>query len=223
MFGGAAACRSNAVAILENPDHCFILVAALRPASSLLDIGDTLTIHAAFNGPGDCLPSDTTSAGVRWSSTTPASVVIDPVTAHVTARSPGWSEIYVHPVASQAVLGLAWVDVREPASADSLISIIRNGTPDSATVVLEDATGTVTRSQTVATNGSLCWNTALADSVQYSALVYFPTAASGIQSPRTWVTHRALATTHTWIITVTTTAPSTPTVLVQGVTPDRGC
>ncbi len=115
MLGAAAACRSNAVAILENPDHCFILVAALRPASSLLDIGDTLTIHAAFNGPGDCLPSDTTSAGVRWSSTTPASVVIDPVTAHVTARSPGWSEIYVHPVASQAVLGLAWVDVREPA------------------------------------------------------------------------------------------------------------
>ncbi len=123
MLGAAAACRSNAVAILENPDHCFILVAALQPAASLLDIGDTLTI----------------------------------------------------------------------------------------------------RSQTVAASGSLCWNTALADSVQYSALVYFPTAASGIQSPRTWVTHRALATTHTWIITVTTTAPSTPTVLVQGVTPDRGC
>src|SRR2546426_3289830 len=28
MLGAAAACRSNAVAILENPDHCFILVAA---------------------------------------------------------------------------------------------------------------------------------------------------------------------------------------------------
>ena len=220
---GVAAAACSSTAIPENPDRCFILVAAVSPASSLLDIGDTLTLHAAFNGAPDCLPPDTTAAGVGWSSTTPASVVIDPVTAHVTALSPGWSEIYVHPIASQAVLGLAWVDVREPASADTLISIIQNATPDSATVILEDATGSVVRSETVGANGALCWNTALADSVRYSALVYFPTAPSGIQSTGSWVTHTALSVTHTWIITVSTTAPSTPTVHAQGVTPDRGC
>ena len=220
VLGAVAACSNPAN---PRPDHCFILVADVSPAFSVLDIGDTLTMHAAFNRAPECLPPDTTAAGVRWPSTTPASMVIDPVTAHVTALSPGWSEISVHPVASQERLGLTWVSVREPASADTLISIIQNATPDSATVVLEDATGTVVKSQTVGANGALCWNTSLADSVRYSALVYFPTAPAGIKSTGAWVTQRALSVTHTWIITMTTTAPSTPAVLAQGVTPDRGC
>jgi hypothetical protein len=220
VLGAAAACGDPANPL---PDHCFIFVAAVSPAFAVLDIGETLTMHAAFDRAPECLPADTTAAGVRWSSTTPASVAIDPVTAHVTALSPGWSEIYVHPVASQETLGLTWVYVREPASADTLISIIQNTTPDSATVVLEDASGTVVRSQTVGANSALCWNTALADSVRYSALVFFPTAPAGIKSTGAWVTKRALSITHTWIITVTTTAPSTPAVLLQGVTPDRGC
>jgi hypothetical protein len=216
----AAACGSRDII---NPDRCFILVARLEPAAPVLQLGDTVTMRASFfpNVAPECLPSDTTAAGLRWISSDTGAITVDAAAGRLTARRPGWAQILVLPVGSGRVLGTTFAQVLEPGSADSLISIVANHTSDSATVVLEDASGGLLRTVTLGASGSTCWNTPLSDSVRYSAQVYLPTGVTPIGSK--WVVPGALAVTHTWRVAIDSQPSSLPTLDLAGVTPDQGC
>ena len=219
LIATASACRSSDII---NPDHCFILVAQLQPADPALHLGDTVTMRATFSQSvaPECLPADTTAAGLRWISSDPASIALDQVTGRLTGLRPGWAQIMVVPVGSGRVLGTTFANVLEPPDADSLISLVANHTSDSAIVILKDATGGLLRTLTLAAFGSTCWNTALSDSVQYSAQVYLPsTTTIGTK----WVVHGALAVTHTWRVTIDPQSSTVPTLDLAGVTPDQGC
>jgi hypothetical protein len=218
----AAACRSSDVI---NPDHCFILVAQVDPAAPVLQLGDTLTMRAKFshNVSPECLPSDTTAAGLRWISSDPASITVDPAAGRLTALRPGWAQVLVVPIGGGRVLGTTFAKVLEPPGADSLISIVANHTVDSATVVLKDATGAILRTVTLGALGSACWNTTLSDSVQYSAQVYLPADSGATPIGTKWVVRAALAVTHTWRVAIDPQSSTLPTLDLAGVTPDQGC
>jgi uncharacterized protein YjdB len=91
----AAACNAGGDSKIDMVDRCFILVAQVSPALPHLQVGDTVTMRAAFfqNVSPDCLPSDTTAAGLRWVSTDSAALPIAAVTGLLTARSVGTSQI----------------------------------------------------------------------------------------------------------------------------------
>jgi hypothetical protein len=218
----AAACRSSDII---RTDRCFILVAAVQPAGPVLQIGDTMTLRASFfpDVAPECLPRDTTVAGLRWVSSDPGALTIDPVAGRLTARRPGWAQIIVEPVGGGGVLGTTFASVLEPPGADSLISLVANLTSDSATVVLEDATGGVLRTVTLHASGVTCWNTPLSDSMRYSAQVYLPDTSGAIPIGAKWVVHKAFASTHTWQVHIDPQTGALPTLDVAGITPDRGC
>jgi len=222
MLAVLAACRSSDAV---NPDHCFILVARVSPAEPILHVVDTVTMHATFSHDvaADCLPPDTTAAGLQWVSANPAVVSFDAGLSRLTAVRPGTAQIMVMPAGAFRVLGTTFASVLEPPGADSLISLVENNTPDSATVVLEDANGAVLRSVTLAATSSTCWNTALSDSVHYSAQVYFPAQPSATPIGAKWVVHVALAVSHTWTVAIDPQTSGLPTLDLAGVTPDRGC
>jgi hypothetical protein len=222
LIATAAACRSSDVI---NPDRCFILVAQVDPAAPVLQLGDTLTMRATFshNVSPECLPSDTTAAGLRWISSDPASITVDPAAGRLTALRPGWAQILVVPIGGGGTLGTTFAKVLEPPGADSLISIVANHTADSATVVLKDATGGILRTVTLGALSSTCWNTTLSDSVQYSAQVYLPAPSGATPIGTKWVVHGALAVTHTWHVAIDPQASTLPTLDLAGVTPDHGC
>lgn len=218
----AAGCRSSDII---RADHCFILVAGVVPAGPVLQIGDTMTLRASFspNVSPDCLPRDTTAAGLRWISSDPAALTIDPVAGRLIAQRAGWAQIIVEPVGGGGVLGTTFAWVLEPPGADSLISLVANLTSDSGTVVLEDATGSVLRTVTLHAAGVTCWNTPLSDSVRYSAQVYLPGTSGATPLGAKWVVHRALASTHTWQVNIDPQTGALPTLDLAGITPDRGC
>jgi hypothetical protein len=222
VAAAAAACRSSEII---RTDRCFILVAAVEPEVLVLQIGDTMTLRAAFfpNVSPDCLPRDTTAAGLRWVSTEPAALTIDSVTGQLIGRRPGWSQIIVEPVGGGGVLGTTFASVLEPPGADSLISLVANLTSDSATVVLEDATGSVLRTVTLHASGVTCWNTPLSDSVRYSAQVYLPGTSGATPIGAKWVVHGAFASTHTWRVNIDPQTGALPTLDLAGIQPDRGC
>ena len=203
-------------------------LALLQPPEPHLNIGDTLTMRATFD-PGvarQCLPPDTTAAGLRWW-TANGVVAIDSLTGHLTALHPGLGLIYLAQVGvSDAALGSTGADVLEPAGADSVVTIVRNLTGDSAWVILEDGTGVVQRSQTVGARDSACWVTSLSDSVRYSVTIRPPPPPIGSDSTMArWVTHSALEFNHTWRIAVeSTTVQSvrTVTVILFALAPDPG-
>src|SRR5256885_15285973 len=87
LIATASACRSSDVI---NPDHCFILVAQLQPADPALHLGDTVTMRATFSQSvaPECLPADTTAAGLRWISSDPASIALDQFTGRLTGFVP---------------------------------------------------------------------------------------------------------------------------------------
>jgi len=122
MVVAAAACRSSDVI---NPDRCLIFVAQIDPAAPVLQLGDTVTMRATFSHSvsPECLPTDTTAAGLRWISSEPAAITVDPTAGRLTARRPGWAQIMVVPVGGGRVLGTTFAKVLEPPSADSLISV----------------------------------------------------------------------------------------------------
>jgi hypothetical protein len=221
LIATAVACRSSDVI---NPDHCFILVAQVDPAAPVLQLRDTLTMRATFshNVSPECLPSDTTAAGLRWISSDPA-ITVDPAAGRLTALRPGWAQIMVVPVGSGRVLGTTFASVLEPPDADSLISLVANHTSDSATLVLKDATGGILRTVTLGALSSTCWNTALSDSVQYSAQVYLPAQSGPTLIGTKWVVRAALAVTHTWRVAIDPQSSTLPTLDLAGVTPDQGC
>ena len=217
----AAGCRSSDIIRI---DRCFIVVAHVVPAEPVLQIGDTMTLRASFspNVSPDCLPRDTTADGVRWISSDPAALTIDPVAGRLIAQRAGWAQIIVEPVGGGGVLGTTFAWVLEPPGADSLISLVANLTSDSGTVVLEDATGSVLRTVTLHAAGVTCWNTPLSDSVQYSAQVYLPLSGATPIGTK-WVVHAALGATHTWLADIDPQSGALPTLHLAGVTPDRGC
>jgi hypothetical protein len=197
--------------------------ALLQPSHPSLNIGDTLTMHATSWVPRlDCLPPDTTAAGLRWW-TNNGVVAIDSMTGHVTALRPGGAAIWLTPVgASDVVLGLTYAGVFYPPSADTVVTLIRNHTGDSAWVVLRDATGAVQRAQTVAARDSTCWVTALSDSLLYSVTIRPPPQPPGSDSSTArWVTPTFA---HTWLIAVDSvrTLNATVTVFLGAVSPDPG-
>jgi len=217
-----AACRSSDII---RTDRCSMLVADVEPAGPVLQIGDTMTLRASFfpDATPDCLPRDTTAAGLRWVSFDPAALTIAPVVGRLTAQRPGWAQIIVEPVGGGGVLGTTIASVLEPPGADSLISLVANLTSDSATVVLEDATGSVLQTVTLHASGVTCWNRPLSDSMRYSAHVYLPGTSGATPIGAKWVAHRALASTHTWRVNIDAQTGALPTLDLAGITPDRGC
>lgn len=221
-----AACQSSDVMI--NPDRCMILVAQVIPDGPVLQIGDTMTLHATFGGrSGPCTPADTTPAGLRWLALDSGAVAVDTVTGLLRAHRPGWAQIIVvprgGPPGGGRMLGTTVASVLEPAGADTLTSLVANLTSDSATVVLSDAVGTTLRTVTLAAQGATCWITALSDSMQYSAAVYLPGQSGTTSLSAQWVVHRAFASTHTWQVRIDPQSAGLPTLDLAGVTPDRGC
>ncbi len=160
------------------PVACGFVVnlALLQPSSPRLNIGDTVTMHATWDQAvaRQCLPPDTTAAGLRWW-TDNGVVAIDSMSGRVTALRPGGGAILLSPVGTyNAVLGSTNAGVLYPPSADTIVTIIRNHIGDSAWVVLQDATGAVQQSQTVGPRDSTCWVTPLSDSVRYSVTIRPP-------------------------------------------------
>ena len=75
--------------------ECPLNNALLRPSEPRLHIGDTLTMHAtSWVRRAECLPPDTTAAGVWWWSER-AEVAIDSTTGHLTAMRPGFGAIFL--------------------------------------------------------------------------------------------------------------------------------
>jgi hypothetical protein len=106
--------------------------------------------------------------------------------------------------------------VREPPSADSLISTISNASADSALVTIEDATGTTQKTQVLAGHGSTCWITPLSDSVRYKVTAYEQGASPTAEK---WLKFY-LNYTHTWFVTVAdTTSPPTAFLAIYGSEP----
>lgn len=209
-----AACESSTRIVYP----CSQLVAEVTPDGPRLQLGDTVTMHATFfhdAAPG-CLPPDTTAAGLRWVSGVPAIIAVNSTLGRLTAVRPGATQIILEPAGSGQVLGTTVANVLEPPSADTLISLIKNNTPDSATVVLEDATGAVVRSVTLTAATSVCWNTALSDSVRYSASLYLPAQPSATPVGAKWVVHDALAVSHTWTVAIDPQGSAMPTLDLAG-------
>jgi hypothetical protein len=195
-------------------------LALLQPPEPRVNIGDTLTMHRTWDAgvARQCLPPDTTAAGLRWW-TDNGVVAIDPKTGHVTALRPGGAAIVLSQVGDDGALGQTNVAVFEPPGADSVVTIIRNRFGDSARVMLQDATGAVQRSQTVAAGDSTCWVTPLSDSVRYSAVVYVPSPAGPDSAAAGWIT---LAFNHTFQIVIYEYTPSVPAWAPFYVSPDPG-
>jgi len=222
------ACRS----ISQSGCGYLVNVALLQPFGPRLNIGDTLTMHASFAGVvSECLPPDTTAAGLRWSEET-GIAAIDSMTGHLIALRPGLGVIDLSQAGSTqtADLGSTDVGVFQPPGADSVVTVIRNLTGDTARVVVEDANGAVQRTQTlIAFRDSTCLVTPLSDSVGYSvALRPTPPPGTGFAGDSTvmWVAHKALEFNHTWYVVVDSAlVKSVPTVSVElfGLPLDRGC
>ena len=202
-------------------------LALLSPSQPQLHIGDTLTMHVKAWAPvgRECLPPDTTAAGVWWWSE-PAEVAIDSTTGHLTAMRPGFGAIFLSERGDDGALGLTDVGVFEPPGADSVVTTVRNFTGDGAWVVLEDAAGAVQRAQTVGARASACFVTPLSDSVHYSVTIRPPPPPAGSDSTMAkWLTHSGLAFNHTWQIVVDSTvvqSVQTVTVGLFALSPDPG-
>ena len=222
LVAATAACRSESVV-----DRCFILVARVVPDSPVLQVGDTLTVHAAFGGRSECTPADTTPAGLRWISSDAGVISVDPFSGRLTARGPGWAGIVVSPrdgaPGGGPVLGMTSASVLEPTGADTLTSFVANLAADSATVTLYDANGALLRSATLPVHGVACWVTPLSDSIRYSAQVYLPGHSGATSLGAKWVVRKALASTHTWRVTIDPQSSGLPTLDIAGISPDRGC
>jgi hypothetical protein len=209
----------------QGPRECPFVVnlALLSPSFPQLHIGDTLTMHVKSWAPveRECLPPDTTAAGLRWW-TDNGVVAIDPKTGHVTALRPGGGAIVLSQVGDDGALGQTYVGVYYPPSADTVVTLIRNHTGDSAWVVLQDATGAVQRAQTVGPRDSASWVTRISDSVRYSVTIRPPPLPPGSDSSMArWVTPTFA---HTWFIDVDSVAAPRPgvTVILGAVSPDPG-
>jgi hypothetical protein len=209
----------------ENPDHCFIQVASVVPGSPVLNVGETVTLRLRWNAAGDCLPRDTTAKSLRWEiqamDSAEGIASIDSIRARVTALRPGEVEVDVR---LPPAYGITWDVVRvvEPPTADSLMTIVRNQARDSATVILENASGITQRAQTLAPLGIACWVTPLSDSVRYRALVYSgppgPIAIGG-----NWVAIGSVLWTHTWRVTVGNDGSLPPSTLYASPKNGDGC
>jgi hypothetical protein len=203
-----AGCHDNPVSQVDCGDMGLIV---LQPSNRILNIGDTVTFRAIVPPPAECTP-----IGAYFYTEVPSVIAVDGVTGHATALWPGWADVILAPHHEEYALEEAWVNVREPPSADSLISRISNASADSALVTIEDATGTTQKTQVLAGGGSTCWITPLSDSVRYKVTAYERGA-----SPRAekWINYY-LQYTHTWIVTVgDTTSPPTASLYIIGVEP----
>lgn len=225
MLAATVVACGSSDAIHLTTDSCQMPVVQVKPALPVLQLGDTVTMRASFiqGAPPECLPSDTTAASLRWSSADTADITIDPAVGRLTARRPGWAEIVVVPAGSHRMLGGTVAEVLEPLDADSLISSIASGISDSATVILKDAAGSTLRTVTLHGFGSVCWNTPLSDSVQYSAQVFLPGDSVATPIAAKWVVKVALRSTHTWLVDIDPQSSALPTLELRGVTPDQGC
>jgi len=141
----------------------------------------------------------------------------------LTAVRPGVTQIMV---VARGVGGSAGHDLRKCARAtqrDSLISLIQNNTPDSATVVLEDPGGAIVRSVTLASARPSCWNTALSDSVRYRASLYVSGQRSATPIGAKWVVQFRLSVSHTWRVAIDPQGSALPTVGPRRLEPGSGC
>jgi hypothetical protein len=197
-------------------------LALLSPSFPQVHIGNTLTMRATWDRgvARECLPPDTTAAGLWWWSER-AEVTIDSQ-GHLTAVHPGLGAIFLSQKGDSRALGQTSVGVFEPAGADSVVTIIRNGFTDSVRVMLQDANGALQRSQTVAVGDSTCWVTPLSDSLRYSAVAYVRPPAGPDSAAAQWITQSTLAYLHTFRIQVYSDAPAVPAWEPLAVSPDPG-
>lgn len=106
----AAACNTSPII----SDRCFVIIATIQPSGPTMRVGDTLRLHAAFTGPAECWPADTTAAALRWSAGQPAAYVqIDSLTGLATALAVGSTDIFVRGVTT-GMLGSTFVTVVAP-------------------------------------------------------------------------------------------------------------
>ena len=204
------------------PVTCGFVVnlALVSPSFPQLHIGDAVTMRATWDAgvARDCLPPDTTAAGLWWWAWPEGIVTIDSTTGRLTALRPGLGMIFRSQKGDSGALGGTRVGVFEPPGADSVVTIIRNRTGDSAWVVVEDASGTTQRAQTIGPHDSTCWVTPLSDSVRYSVTIRPPPQPVGSDSTMVgWLTHLALEFDHAWFIGV-----SSGSVGIYGQNPDPG-
>jgi hypothetical protein len=218
-------------ATTTNEGDCFILnIAQIQPRAPRLNIGDTLKLRASFAGIApQCLPRDTTAAGLRWS-TANGIASVDSTSALVVALRPGLGTIYVSEVGTDSLktLGSTDIGVFEPVSADSIVTVIRNVTNDTTRVVIQDAAGITQGSVLLKPSDSVCTVTPLADSVGYRvSLRPSPPPWAGFTGDSTvkWVSHAGLQFNHTWFVladSVQLNSGRTVTVNLFGRSPDPG-
>jgi hypothetical protein len=193
--------------------------ALLSPSEPRLHMGDTLTMHIKSwaSLPRECLPRDTTAAGLWWWSSS-GEIAIDS-RGHLTAVRPGLGIINLSQIGDSGALGQTDDGVYEPPGADSVVTVIRNRLEDSVRVVLQDATGILQRAQTVAPQDSACWVTPVSDSLYYGVVIHVP----GADSAARWLAHSALLFNHRWTVAVYHAGtPPGWTWSVFGSSPDPG-
>ena len=101
LSAGLAACGDYGI---TDPDYCQVRKAAFTPADSVMQVGDTVTFHAAFIGSPACWPADTTSAALRWTGADSA-VALDSLTGHATALKAGVARLEVRSASTHYILG----------------------------------------------------------------------------------------------------------------------
>jgi uncharacterized protein YjdB len=108
--GMASAACNSADRIIS--DRCFVIIATVNPNNPTMHVADTLMLHAAFTGPAECWPADTTAAALRWSASG-STVRVDSLTGLVTALSGGNGDVQVRGVTT-GMLGSTVVNVVAP-------------------------------------------------------------------------------------------------------------
>jgi uncharacterized protein YjdB len=95
-------------------DGCFILVAAVSPATSTVAVGQTIQLTASYNQvSADCIPN-IPAAALRWQADDTTIATVDSTAGLVTGLRPGRTGVSVHAPDSTRVLGVGEVRVTGP-------------------------------------------------------------------------------------------------------------
>lgn len=95
-------------------DGCFILVAAISPATSTVAVGQTIQLTTSYNQvSADCIPK-IPAAALHWQADDTTIATVDSTAGLVTGRRPGRTGVSVHAPDSTRVLGVGEVRVTGP-------------------------------------------------------------------------------------------------------------
>jgi hypothetical protein len=95
-------------------DGCFILVAAISPATSTVAVGQRIQLTASYNQvSADCIPNIPASA-LHWQVDDTTIATVDSTAGLVTGRRPGRTGVSVHAPDSTRALGAGEVRVTGP-------------------------------------------------------------------------------------------------------------